>query len=54
MTLHFSLAFEEVAKSPGSRLLRLVYKVYLVFVYVFVLPYSDALTRERTGNDSDL
>ena len=27
MTLHFSLAFEEIVKSPGSRLLRLVYNV---------------------------
>ena len=35
MTLHFSLAFEEIAKSPGSRLARLVYNVYTIIQRTF-------------------
>ena len=34
MTLHFSLAFEEIAKSPGSRLLNAVYNVLVSILVV--------------------
>ena len=50
MTLHFSLAFEEIAKSPGSRLLRLVYNVIGVLCQCWPpFPFSNRSARALKG-----